>query len=146
MADVQISEVDAKPAPVSLGKSRVKFGNHCWATQESTVVQQWVSLFKPTADYRNIGCCHIFMANLPLVAIGDSVSHPGSLYIYPTRNINEYNKYCHTCNMDSKNINILTDKTHTLPKPFTVTHFIILLLYYKTQHYWNNCGVLQVLQ
>jgi hypothetical protein len=60
MADVQISEVDAKPAPVSLGKSRVKFGSHCWATQESTVVQQWVSLFKPTAGYRNIGCVATF--------------------------------------------------------------------------------------
>jgi hypothetical protein len=28
MADVQTSEVDEKPAPVSLGLSRIKFGNH----------------------------------------------------------------------------------------------------------------------
>jgi hypothetical protein len=28
MADVQTSEVDAKAAPVSLGLSTVKFGNH----------------------------------------------------------------------------------------------------------------------
>jgi hypothetical protein len=29
MAEVQTSEVDEKPAAVSLGLSRVKFGNHC---------------------------------------------------------------------------------------------------------------------
>jgi hypothetical protein len=40
MAEFQTSEVDAKPVLVSLGLSRVKFGNHCWATQKVTVVKQ----------------------------------------------------------------------------------------------------------
>jgi hypothetical protein len=42
MAEVQTSEVDAKPAPVCTALSKVKFGNHCWAVQESIVVKQWV--------------------------------------------------------------------------------------------------------
>jgi hypothetical protein len=50
MAGVQTSEVDAKPAPVGLELSRVKSGNHCWATQEYTDVKQWISFFEPTVE------------------------------------------------------------------------------------------------
>jgi hypothetical protein len=52
MAEVQTSEVDAKPAPVSLGLSRVKFGNRCWATKEFIVVKQSISLLEPTVEQR----------------------------------------------------------------------------------------------
>jgi hypothetical protein len=36
-----------KHAPVSLELSKVKFGNHFWATWECIVAQQWFSLLKP---------------------------------------------------------------------------------------------------
>jgi hypothetical protein len=45
MVKVHTSEVDLKPTPVSLGLSRVKFGNDCWATQEF-IIKQWVSLLE----------------------------------------------------------------------------------------------------
>jgi hypothetical protein len=38
MADFQTSEVDAKPAPVNLGLSRVKFSNN---GNQTIVVWQW---------------------------------------------------------------------------------------------------------
>jgi hypothetical protein len=47
MVEVQTSEMDAKPTPVSLAQQWVKWGNHYWATQECIVVKQWISLFKP---------------------------------------------------------------------------------------------------
>jgi len=50
MVEVQTSEVDAKPVPVSLAQQWVKFGNHCWATQEFTVVKQWISLLEPISE------------------------------------------------------------------------------------------------
>jgi hypothetical protein len=50
MVEVQTSEVDAKPTPVSLAQQWVKCGNHYWATQECTVVKQWISLFKPISE------------------------------------------------------------------------------------------------
>jgi hypothetical protein len=48
MAEVQISEVDAKPAPVSFGLSGVKYGSHRWAAHESTV--KMISLLEPTVE------------------------------------------------------------------------------------------------
>jgi hypothetical protein len=42
MAKVQISDVDENLAPVNLGLSSVKFGNHSWGTHES-IVKQWIS-------------------------------------------------------------------------------------------------------
>jgi hypothetical protein len=44
MAKVQNSEVDAKPAPVSIGLSRVKFGNH---GNQAVAALQWVSQSDP---------------------------------------------------------------------------------------------------
>jgi hypothetical protein len=43
---VQSYEVDAIPAPVGFAQQWVKCDNHCWATQESTVVKKWVSLLR----------------------------------------------------------------------------------------------------
>jgi hypothetical protein len=44
MAVVQTSEVAANPASVSLEVSRAKCGNHCWATQESIDMTQFILL------------------------------------------------------------------------------------------------------
>jgi hypothetical protein len=43
MVEVQTSEVDAMPAPVSLAQQCVKTGKHFWATQQCTVVKHWAS-------------------------------------------------------------------------------------------------------
>jgi hypothetical protein len=40
MVEVQTYEVNAIPAPFSLAQQRVKFGNHCCATQELIVVKR----------------------------------------------------------------------------------------------------------
>jgi hypothetical protein len=47
MLDVQTSEVDAIPAPVSLAQQWVWFGNCCWDALESIVVNQWASRLEP---------------------------------------------------------------------------------------------------
>jgi hypothetical protein len=44
--DDQTSKVDAIPAPVSFHQQWVRLVNHCWATQEYTVVKQWVLLLE----------------------------------------------------------------------------------------------------
>jgi hypothetical protein len=49
MVEVQTSEVDAKASSVSLGLSRVKSDNHCWATEES-IVKEKVLLLEFTVE------------------------------------------------------------------------------------------------
>jgi hypothetical protein len=50
MVEIQTSEVDVIPAPVSLGEQWLKMVKHCWATQECIVVKQWVSLLETIVE------------------------------------------------------------------------------------------------
>jgi hypothetical protein len=52
--EVQTSEVDAIPAPVSLAQQWVKFGKLRWTTQECTVLKQWVSLLSNNETGRSL--------------------------------------------------------------------------------------------
>jgi hypothetical protein len=46
-----MSEVDAKPASISLEPSKIKFDNHCWSTKEFIVLKQRISLLlEPIID------------------------------------------------------------------------------------------------
>jgi hypothetical protein len=67
MANIKISDINAKPAPGSHGLSRVKFGNRCWAIQKSAIVKQWVSLLKPIAEQQ----CNI-QKHVRARTVGDS--------------------------------------------------------------------------
>jgi hypothetical protein len=57
MMEVHTSEVEAIRAAVNVAQQWVKFGNHCWSTQQSSMVKQYCHYWNPLLSNNVIGWC-----------------------------------------------------------------------------------------